>query len=64
VHTLSFTLDNAREFAGHETDRLEKRAVAFTLPTLYASWQRGTIENPNGLCASYSPREPIQRLNR
>jgi IS30 family transposase len=46
VHTL--TLDNGREFAGHEhIPRRSHCQVYFADP--YSSWQRGTNENTNGL---------------
>jgi len=53
VHTL--TLDNGKEFAGHE--RIARRSqcqVFFADP--YSSWQRGTNENTNGLLRQYFPK--------
>jgi IS30 family transposase len=53
VHTL--TLDNGKEFAGHERIALKSSCgVYFADP--YASWQRGTNENTNGLLRQYFPR--------
>jgi transposase, IS30 family len=53
VHTI--TCDNGKEFAGHETIAKElKAAVYFAHP--YASWERGTNENTNGLIRQYFPK--------
>ena len=53
VHTL--TLDNGKEFAGHERIALKSRCqVYFADP--YASCQRGTNENTNGLLRQYFPK--------
>jgi IS30 family transposase len=53
VHTL--TLDNGKEFAGHERIALKSSCdVYFADP--YASWQRGTNENTNGLLRQYFPK--------
>lgn len=53
VHTL--TLDNGREFAGHEhIARKSGCQVYFADP--YSSWQRGTNENTNGLLRQYFPK--------
>jgi IS30 family transposase len=53
VHTL--TLDNGREFAGHERVALKSQCqVYFADP--YSSWQRGTNENTNGLLRQYFPK--------
>jgi IS30 family transposase len=52
AHTL--TLDNGREFAGHEHIALKSHCqVYFADP--YSSWQRGTNENTNGLLRQYFP---------
>jgi len=54
-HRQSLTFDNGKEFAGHQ-------AVAFSLNTEcyfahpYASWERGTNENTNGLLRQYLPK--------
>ena len=52
---LSLTLDNGKEFAGHETiaKRLEMD-VFFAHP--YHSWERGTNENVNGLIRRQYPK--------
>lgn len=53
VHTL--TLDNGKEFAGHEHIALKSGCqVYFADP--YSSWQRGTNENTNGLLRQYFPK--------
>ncbi|WP_338726363.1 IS30 family transposase [Shewanella baltica] len=53
VHTL--TLDNGKEFAGHEHIALKSGCqVYFADP--YASCQRGTNENTNGLLRQYFPK--------
>lgn len=53
VRTL--TVDNGQEFARHQiiTRRL-KTPVYFADP--YAPWQRGTVENVNGLLRQYFPK--------
>jgi len=53
VHTI--TCDNGKEFADHEgiADGL-KAEVYFAHP--YASWERGTNENTNGLIRQYIPK--------
>jgi transposase, IS30 family len=53
VHTI--TCDNGREFAAHEgiAEGL-KAKVHFAHP--YASWERGTNENTNGLIRQYIPK--------
>jgi IS30 family transposase len=53
VHTL--TLDNGKEFAGHERIAFKTGcSVYFADP--YASWQRGSNENTNGLLRQYFPK--------
>jgi len=53
AHTL--TLDNGAEFNGHGD--IEQRAdVNVYYATPYASWQRGTNENTNGLLRRYLPK--------
>ena len=53
VHTL--TSDNGKEFAGHEavSDALQ---ADFYFAHPYASWERGTNENTNGLIRQYFPK--------
>jgi IS30 family transposase len=53
VHTI--TSDNGREFAWHE--EIAKRLQAdFYFAHPYASWERGTNENTNGLIRQYFPK--------
>lgn len=54
VHTL--TVDNGMEFAGHAMIKDQTGAdVYFAHP--YASWERGTNENTNGLIRQYLPKK-------
>jgi len=51
----TLTVDNGREFAGHEDiARLLRFSVYFAHP--YSSWERGTNENTNGLLRQYLPK--------
>jgi IS30 family transposase len=53
VHTV--TADNGKEFAEHEKlSKAVKADVYFAHP--YASWERGTNENTNGLIRQYFPK--------
>jgi len=53
VHTI--TCDNGKEFTSHEAIAKELGAkVYFAHP--YASWERGTNENTNGLIRQYFPK--------
>lgn len=54
VHTL--TADNGREFAGHEAIAQALHAD-FYFAHPYASWERGTNENTNGLIRQYFPKD-------
>lgn len=53
VHTI--TSDNGKEFANHEVVALALRAD-FYFATPYASWERGSNENANGLVRQYLPK--------
>lgn len=53
VHTI--TCDNGREFAGHEAISKQLKAD-FYFAHPYASWERGTNENTNGLIRQYFPK--------
>ena len=51
----SLTMDNGKEFSGHETvAAILQTKVYFAHP--YASWERGTNENANGLIRQYLPK--------
>jgi len=53
VHTI--TCDNGKEFAAHEEiAEALNAAIYFAHP--YASWERGTNENTNGLIRQYIPK--------
>ncbi len=54
VHSL--TTDNGKEFAEHQTIA-RKLDAAFYFAHPYASWERGTNENTNGLVRQYFPRK-------
>ena len=55
VRSLTITADNGKEFAEHERIVKETNAaVYFAHP--YASWERGTNENTNGLVRQYFPK--------
>ena len=52
---LTITTDNGKEFADHrQLEHRLKARVYFADP--YASWQRGTNENTNGLIRQYVPK--------
>lgn len=52
-HTV--TVDNGKEFAGHESIAAElQAAIYFAHP--YSSWERGLNENSNGLIRQYFPK--------
>ncbi|MCJ7776022.1 MAG: IS30 family transposase [Desulfobulbaceae bacterium] len=55
VATHTITFDNGKEFANHQSisEKL-KSDVYFAHP--YASWERGTNENTNGLIRQYFPK--------
>jgi len=51
----TLTVDNGKEFAGHETiARTLQMGVYFADP--YSAWQRGLNENTNGLIRQYVPK--------
>lgn len=57
-HIKSITTDNGTEFAYHETiSKSLGVKVYFTDP--YSSWQKGGIENANGLARQYIPKSEI-----
>lgn len=51
----TITSDNGREFAGHEEVSRQLQAD-FYFAHPYASWERGTNENTNGLIRQYFPK--------
>ena len=54
-NVLTITVDNGREFAGHQEIAHQLEAnVYFAHP--YSSWERGTNENTNGLIRQYFPK--------
>lgn len=53
LHTV--TSDNGNEFAGH-TDVASKLNIAYYFADPYASWQRGAIEQLNGLVRRFIPK--------
>ena len=55
LKTLTITFDNGREFTAHQDMARELDAdMYFAHP--YASWERGTNENTNGLLRQYFPK--------
>ena len=55
LRTLTITCDNGKEFANHQEIAHRLQAdVYFAHP--YASWERGTNENTNGLIRQYFPK--------
>ena len=51
----SITADNGKEFAGHQ-EIAQALSVDFYFAHPYASWERGTNENTNGLIRQYLPK--------
>jgi len=55
LQVLTITFDNGKEFANHEKIAQQLQAeMYFAHP--YASWERGTNENTNGLIRQYLPK--------
>jgi transposase, IS30 family len=54
--THSITSDNGKEFAHHQRVARELKAKFF-FARPYASWERGTNENTNGLLRQYFPKD-------
>ncbi|MCD4810988.1 IS30 family transposase [bacterium] len=52
---LTITFDNGKEFANHDEIAQQLQADMFFAHT-YASWERGTNENTNGLIRQYLPK--------
>lgn len=60
----TLTLDNGMEFAGHEAVAEKTRAAVFFADP-YASWQRGTNENGNGLLRECFPKQrPLAQVSQ
>ena len=53
---LTLTADNGKEFAEHK-DIAESLEADFYFAHPYASWERGTNENMNGLIRQYFPKD-------
>ncbi len=54
-HLKSITFDNGKEFAGHQEVSLSLNTDCYFAHP-YASWERGTNENTNGLIRQYLPK--------
>ena len=60
----SITVDNGTEFHGYSQIE-QATGVTFYFATPYASWERGTNENTNGLIRQYIPkRTSMKHLNQ
>jgi IS30 family transposase len=55
AHLTTITADNGKEFATHQTIT-RKLSADFYFAHPYASWERGTNENTNGLIRQYLPK--------
>ncbi|TAK14298.1 MAG: IS30 family transposase [Anaerolineae bacterium] len=55
AHRETITADNGREFAAHQTIAAGLN-IDFYFAHPYASWERGTNENTNGLIRQYLPK--------
>jgi IS30 family transposase len=55
AHLESITADNGKEFAAH-LEISQALSVDFYFAHPYASWERGTNENTNGLIRQYLPK--------
>lgn len=55
LKTLTITFDNGKEFTAHQDIAKELDAKAYFAHP-YASWERGTNENTNGLLRQYFPK--------
>jgi transposase, IS30 family len=56
AQVMTITFDNGKEFAGHEEVALALGVDCYFAHP-YASWERGTNENTNGLIRQYLPKE-------
>ena len=57
---LTITVDNGPEFHGYKQIE-EATGVKFYFATPYASWERGTNENTNGLIRQYIPKRTCMK---
>ena len=55
LQVKTITSDNGKEFADHKGVK-QKIYSGFFFADAYASWQRGTNENTNGLIREYLPK--------
>lgn len=55
-HLTTITADNGKEFASHQTIS-QTLSTDFYFAHPYASWERGTNENANGLIRQYLPKK-------
>ena len=55
LHVKTITSDNGKEFADHKAIK-QRLYSGFYFADAYASWQRGTNENTNGLIREYLPK--------
>lgn len=55
IQVKTITSDNGKEFADHKKVR-QKLFSPFFFADAYASWQRGTNENTNGLIREFLPK--------
>ena len=55
LYILTLTFDNGKEFANHE-EIAQQLLVDIFFAHPYASWERGTNENTNGLIRQYFPK--------
>jgi IS30 family transposase len=60
----TLTLDNGLEFSGHE-DLAKTANVKIYFAHAYAAWERGTVENMNGLLRQFLPKKTdFRRLSK
>ena len=62
VWVKTLTYDNGKEFAGHSLIDQELKSTAYFSRT-FASWERGSNENLNGLLRQYIPKKRAMSPN-
>ena len=62
-HIKSITTDNGTEFACHEMIA-KSLGVTIYFADPYASWQKGAIENANGLIRQYVPKKNFEHISQ